>query len=161
MYPSFVIVHYAGRVCTGFTTFNCFFNCIHSPCFQGYYVYLGFYLTRRVWCYGNGNTVPSEGRVQPCPQAPLLLRRHRMQGIMGRNTVQTSCDTTQAIKLYSSPSLSCLLSVDCSLNCSLRRPIKHCRLLMFAHFLGKIQCNKLPSKEPRHSVHRHHTCTSL
>ena len=145
MYPSFVIVHYAGRVCTGFTTFNCFFcflfycssNCIHSPCFQGYYVYLGFYLTRRVWFYGNGNTVPSEGRVQPCPQAPLLLRRHRTQGIMGRNTVQTSRHTTQAIQLYSFPSLSCLLSVNSSLNCSLRRPIKHC-LLLFAHFLGKI-----------------------
>ena len=114
------------------------FNCIHSPCFQGYYVYLGFYLTRRVWCYGNGNTVPSEGQVQPRPQAPLLLQRHRTQGIMGRNTVQTSCDTTQAIKLYSSPSLSCLLSVDCSVNCSLRRPINHFLLLLFAHFLGKI-----------------------
>ena len=113
------------------------FNYIHSPCFQGY-MYLGFYLTRRVWFYGNGNTVPSEGRVQPCPQTPLLFRRHIMQGIMGRNTVQiTSCDTTQAIKLYSSPSLPCLLSADCSLNCSLRRPINHC-LLLFAHFLGKI-----------------------
>ena len=146
MYPSFVIVHYAGRVCTGFTTFNkllllfslrLLFNCIHSPCFQGYYVYLGFYLTRQVWFYRNGNTVPSEGRGQPRPQAPLLLRRHRMQGILDRNTVQTSCDTTQAIQLCSFPSLSCLLSVNCSLNCSLRRPIKHC-LLLFAHFLGKI-----------------------
>ena len=168
MYPSFVIVHYAGRVCTGFTTFNklrllfsllLLFNFIHSPCSQGY-MYLGFYLTWRVWCYRNGNTVPSEGRVQPRPQAPLLLRRHRMQGILDRNTVQTSCDTTQAIQLCSFPSLSCLLSVNCSLNCSLRRPIKHC-LLLFAHFLGKIQCNKLPSKESRHSVHRHHTCTSI
>lgn len=114
------------------------FNCIHSPCFQGYYVYLGFYLTRRVWCYGNGNTVACEGQVQPRPQAPLLLQRHRTQGIMGRNTVQTSCDTTQAIKLYSSSSLSCLLSVDCSVNCSLGRRINHFLLLLFAHFLGKI-----------------------
>ena len=91
-----------------------------------------------VWCYGNGNTVACEGEVQPRPQAPLLLRRHRTQGIMGRNTVQTSRHTTQAIKLYSSPSLSCLLSVDCSVNCSLRRPINHFLLLLFAHFLGKI-----------------------
>ena len=91
-----------------------------------------------VWCYGNGNTVACEGEVQPRPQAPLLLRRHRTQGIMGRNTVQTSRDTTQAINLYSSPSRSCLLSVDCSVNCSLRRPINHFLLLLFAHFLGKI-----------------------
>ena len=91
MYPSFVIVHYAGRVCTGFTTFNklrllfsllLLFNCIHSPCSQGY-MYLGFYLTWRVWCYGNGNTVPSEGRVQPRPQAPLLLRRQESAGHHG------------------------------------------------------------------------------
>ena len=148
MYPSFVIVHYAGRVCTGFTSFNCFFcfvfycsSIVFTPLF-----FLGLHVPRllsynppgRVWCYGNGNTVACEGEVQPRPQAPLLLRRHRTQGIMGRNTVQTSRDTTQAIKLYSSPSLSCLLSVDCSVNCSLRRPINHFLLLLFAHFLGKI-----------------------
>lgn len=109
-------------------------------------LFLGLHLPRllsynppgRVWCYGNGNTVACQGQVQPRPQAPLLLRRHRTQGIMGRNTVQTSRDTTQAIKLYSSPSLSCLLSVDCSVNCSLRRPINHFLLLLFAHFTGKI-----------------------
>ena len=100
------------------------------PLFLGLHVpwLLSYNPPGRVWCYGNGNTVACEGQVQPRPQAPLLLQRHRTQGIMGRNTVQTSCDTTQAIKLYSSPSLSCLLSVDCSVNCSLRRPINHCLL---------------------------------
>jgi len=110
------------------------------PLFLGLHVprLLSYNPPGRVWCYGNGNTVPSEGRVQPRSQAPLLLRRHRTLGIMGRNAVETSRDTTQAIKLYSSPSLSFLLSVDCSVNCSLCRPINHCLLLMFAHFLGKI-----------------------
>lgn len=72
------------------------------------------------------------------PRLHCYVEDKRAQGIMGRNTVQTSRDTTQAVKLYSSPSLSCLLSVDCSLDCSLQRPINHCILLMFAHFLGKI-----------------------
>ena len=147
MYPSFVIVHYAGRVCTGFTTFNCFFcflfycsSIVFTPLVSRVTCTSAFLLQPpgRVWCYGNGNTVACEGQVQPRPQAPLLLRRHRTQGIMGRNTVQTSRHTTQAIQLYSFPSLSCLLSVDCSLNCSLRRPINHFLLLLFAHFLGKI-----------------------
>lgn len=110
------------------------------PLFLGLHVprLLSYNPPGRVWCYGNGNTVACEGQVQPRPQAPLLLQRHRTQGIMGRNTVQTSCDTTQAIKLYSSSSLSCLLSVDCSVNCSLGRRINHFLLLLFAHFLGKI-----------------------
>lgn len=64
MYPSFVIVHYAGRVCTGFTTFNCFF------CFLFYCSSIAF--------------TPLFSRVITCTSAFIL---HGECGFMGMVTL--------------------------------------------------------------------------